>query len=565
QGVLPTTGYPLIDILFGLKTPASGTKPVTLIQGPPGTGKTTVIVEIDEILTKGLKFRKGEKPGERIREFYNSRINEDYSQMMAVLNSVDINNDNPLFQAGAKPKISILNVSQSNGAVNNLGERLLLKENVPFVRVGNVEEKISKKLIPNWEDREKLLKQFGPSGSYVINGTNNGLKNDMYLKKYPIFVTFDVVFEDESPKSSVPETLLIASMARKKLIKLGDHKQLPSHGLGDKREALVKEEIKNGLKLERAPEEIFSLENRKTYRTSLFEEIYEGDEENILDKHFLNINRRSVWLIAKFVSELFYDGKLKHRDEGKDQWETVSEETLKIMPVIFPEEEVYGDEGYKSYRNYGELDMVLRHIDEILNEPAQDEAQGYRYNPEDLFILSPYKPQVQTIEEFVTIKAILNDFEGGIVDKDALAILQAIVRNWAARKRFSDRRVEDFIGNAHSLAQDTARFQDEIHYMRHTAFKRVFGVQNIRNLGARKISFEEIKSIQFSVATVDSIQGQENKVVIISFVRSNSEKSIGFLNTYDARQRINVAVSRAQERLIIIWDPTTLLHHPLFQ
>ena len=277
EKVWPTTGYPLIDILFGLKAPAPGTKPVTLIQGPPGTGKTTVIIEIDEIFTKGFKFRDGGKPGEKIREFYNPRINEDPSQMAAVLNSVDIsNNSYSLSQAGAKPKISILNVSQSNGAVNNLGERLLLKENVPFARVGNVKAKISKKLIPNWEDREKLLKQFGPSGSYIINGTNNGLRNDMYLKKYPGFVTFDVVIEDESPKSSVPETLLIASMARKKLIKLGDHKQLPSFGLGDESEKLVENEIDNGLRLEKSFKEIFTHENRKIYRTSLLRKFMKG-------------------------------------------------------------------------------------------------------------------------------------------------------------------------------------------------------------------------------------------------------------------------------------------------
>ena len=277
----------------------------------------------------------------------------------------------------------------------------------------------------------------------------------------------------------------------------------------------------------------------------------------------MNINRRSHWLIAKFVSELFYGGKLKHRDEGKDRWEPVSEETLKIVPVSFPEEGGCDDEGKSSYRNYGELDMILRQIDAILNEPAENEAQGYRYNPEDLFVLSPYKLQVLAIEEFVTIKAILNDFENGVMNEEALARLQRIVRNWMEQKRFSDQRVDDFIGNAHSMARNKDPFLDEIHYMR-TAIKKTFDVKNLRNLGPRKISFEEIESIQFS-ATVDSIQGQENKVVIVSFARSNPEKAIGFLKTYDAKQRINVAVSRAQERLIIIWDPSTLLHHALFQ
>ncbi len=53
---------------------------------------------------------------------------------------------------------------------------------------------------------------------------------------------------------------------------------------------------------------------------------------------------------------------------------------------------------------------------------------------------------------------------------------------------------------------------------------------------------------QIKVGTVDSYQGKENPIVMVSLVRDNSKKNIGFLRT---ENRINVALSRAKERLVI--------------
>lgn len=63
------------------------------------------------------------------------------------------------------------------------------------------------------------------------------------------------------------------------------------------------------------------------------------------------------------------------------------------------------------------------------------------------------------------------------------------------------------------------------------------------------------------VSTVDSIQGQETATVIISCTRSNETQSIGFLS--DLR-RMNVALSRAKHRLIILGDSATLGAHPFY-
>jgi superfamily I DNA and/or RNA helicase len=58
-----------------------------------------------------------------------------------------------------------------------------------------------------------------------------------------------------------------------------------------------------------------------------------------------------------------------------------------------------------------------------------------------------------------------------------------------------------------------------------------------------------------TVNTIDSFQGQERDVVYISMTRSNSDSTIGFLA--DVR-RMNVAMTRARKKLVVIGDSATL-------
>lgn len=66
----------------------------------------------------------------------------------------------------------------------------------------------------------------------------------------------------------------------------------------------------------------------------------------------------------------------------------------------------------------------------------------------------------------------------------------------------------------------------------------------------------------FSIDTIDSFQGQERDVVIISLVRSNERGEIGFLQDY---RRMNVAMTRAKKCLIMIGDSATLANDRYYQ
>lgn len=65
-----------------------------------------------------------------------------------------------------------------------------------------------------------------------------------------------------------------------------------------------------------------------------------------------------------------------------------------------------------------------------------------------------------------------------------------------------------------------------------------------------------------SVNTIDAFQGQERDIVYISMTRSNSDQSIGFLS--DIR-RMNVAMTRARKKLVVIGDSATLSIHPFYK
>lgn len=65
-----------------------------------------------------------------------------------------------------------------------------------------------------------------------------------------------------------------------------------------------------------------------------------------------------------------------------------------------------------------------------------------------------------------------------------------------------------------------------------------------------------------TVGTVDGFQGQERDVIVISLVRSNDDGSIGFLR--DLR-RMNVAITRARMKLIIVGNSTTLCRHRFYR
>ena len=66
------------------------------------------------------------------------------------------------------------------------------------------------------------------------------------------------------------------------------------------------------------------------------------------------------------------------------------------------------------------------------------------------------------------------------------------------------------------------------------------------------------------LATIDSFQGQEAEIVILSMVRCNCQNSMGFLAQASGEQRMNVALTRARSGLVVVGDAGTLGSSPVW-
>lgn len=71
----------------------------------------------------------------------------------------------------------------------------------------------------------------------------------------------------------------------------------------------------------------------------------------------------------------------------------------------------------------------------------------------------------------------------------------------------------------------------------------------------------QLSAGRLNVNTIDSFQGQERDAIFISLTRSNADSTIGFLSEL---RRMNVAMTRARKKLVVIGDSSTLSQHPFY-
>ena len=86
-------------------------------------------------------------------------------------------------------------------------------------------------------------------------------------------------------------------------------------------------------------------------------------------------------------------------------------------------------------------------------------------------------------------------------------------------------------------------------------------VRLLRQLVKRDSYWKPFRHL-ITINTVDGFQGQERDIIVISMVRSNESGQVGFLR--DLR-RMNVAITRARMKLILIGHQATLCRHPFYR
>lgn len=225
----------------------------------------------------------------------------------------------------------------------------------------------------------------------------------------------------------------------------------------------------------------------------------------------LSMQRRMRPEIAKLVQETIYPRLTNH------------DTTIDLPDVVGMQKNVYWldhdhfEEGknsemhHKSHSNIWEVEMVHALIRHIVRQGV--------YKSSDIAVLTPYTGQLQKLRS-----AMRNDFEIILSDRDQDALDK-----------------DGFTEGDTSPPHETA----ELHS---THRKTVLEKKTLSDL--------------LRIATVDNFQGEEAKVIIVSLVRSNNEKRVGFLRTTN---RINVLLSRAQHGMYLIGNSDTYSNIDMWQ
>lgn len=220
----------------------------------------------------------------------------------------------------------------------------------------------------------------------------------------------------------------------------------------------------------------------------------------------LNVQRRMRPEISVLIQRTLYKRLLDH-DDTKNLPDVVGmRNNVFWYDHTHPEDSSSADENQRSKSNVWEVDMTHALVRHIVRQGA--------YNSKDIAVLTPYVGQLQKLRT-----AMRKDFEIVLSERDQETLVK-----------------DGFIGED-PLAQLES------------------------NMAAGYTVQKKAMSELLRIATVDNFQGEEAKVIVISLVRSNSEKKVGFLKTTN---RINVLLSRAQHGMYLIGNADTYSNVPMW-
>ena len=223
----------------------------------------------------------------------------------------------------------------------------------------------------------------------------------------------------------------------------------------------------------------------------------------------LNVQRRMRPQVSSLISSLY--PRLVNHDSTKDLPDVPGmRNNVFWLDHDNLEEGTQADLLKKSHSNHWEVDMthaLVRHI----------VRQGV-YGSTELAVLTPYTGQLQKLRA-----KMRNDFEIVLSERDEETL---------AKEGF----------HSEEAATETEQMIGQV------------------NAGMRPLEKKKMSDL-LRIATVDNFQGEEAKVVIVSLVRSNKERKVGFLKTTN---RINVLLSRAQHGMYLIGNTDTYSNIPMW-
>ncbi len=422
---------------------------VAIIHGPPGTGKTTTLIQLIVQLLNVEKQILVTSPSNTGVDLVVEKLVKQGVRVLRLGNPARINQ-------------TVLNQSLDFRIINHSSHKEIKELKKQAEEMHRMAQKYKRSFGPAERQQRQLLYQEAKKRAREAEMLEDYIIADEINKAQVIACTpvgtshrllkdkiFDTVIIDEAAQALEPMCWLAIAKG-KKVIMAGDHLQLPPTVKStNAKAALLKE--------------------------TLFEKVISQAAISSL----LTTQYRMHASIMQFSNEQFYDNKLQADITVKDTV-LLNNTNYCSTPVIFIDTAGCGyDEQLNteslSLSNIEEAQCLLNYLNKLLEEYKQHTTTKINVG-----IISPYKEQVNKIEELLTD----NQFE--CINDDQFAI---------------------------------------------------------------------------QIKTVDGFQGQEKDIIAISLVRSNSQGELGFLNDY---RRMNVALTRAKSKLIVIGDSATLAQREFF-
>ena len=378
---------------------------VLVLQGPPGTGKTTTITEI---VTQILKNRPNEKV------LIASQSNQAVDNVLEKICKIE---DKILRIGNDTTKMS--RIARNYTPDKDLNK--IIKENIQRIDknpVSNKNPEILKQMQTLQKDfREKLqhiTSKLGNSGSSIEKNKESDLATLFTRNIRLIFGTllgisswknfremyFDTIIVDEAGRATLSE-LLVPCIKAKKLILVGDHKQL-APVIDD--DVLEKIDDKNEAKtsfFQRLFERVEYVE-----REEMDAQVENPGRKNLI--HTLEYNYRAERRICDLYSNAFYEGKLKTTDELNAK---------KKHSLSFDSSVIWYDTGKlqdkeDKQKGTGKINNCNARIIERILKQLRNEMNNTNINY-DIGIITPYKAQMELLRSKLAIK---KNFDGCKID-----------------------------------------------------------------------------------------------------------------------------------------------------
>jgi superfamily I DNA and/or RNA helicase len=523
---------------------ACSTDDVALIMGPPGTGKTEIICEI-------------------IRQVI-------------------------------RKKGRILVTAPTHVAVDNVLERIVGEEEIEAVRVGRMEkvshdlrnlmldnkekhwkkkmQELKKKIFNNKKqanqfetiqndffeelkkDRKITLKQSIVDQCNLVCGTLLGISNfqfSMSTEEKP----FDLLIVDEASKASLIDFLVPAVRARKWIL-IGDHRQLPPYINRNEMKCFIDQYLTSKQDNKKRKETITTRETKGETRfsedveqiswrlTRFFEENHNLEETKIQERFLKEIskllegNRKQIRYLLDIVECAL--GSCFHYF-----WRRVDESRKAYLPVQyrmpieiarFLQKTIYKGQTFKTAKKVKNNGFYI-----TLNPDLFDDEKIT--NP--FTWISPDKNYKSKRNEKSASKKVKGLWHNPLEANIIVNLLQDIINDYPLQKRPKNQFSFNEISNENPFTIGVITF-----YSRQAKEirKRVSRLSNLEKKSYGRFKVKD-KPISVRISIVDRFQGQEQDIIILSMTRSNMGYKIGFLSNI---QRLNVAISRAKQNLIVI-------------